>query len=72
MSLLYRLEDVAVDEKHRGQGLGKALTKLITDMKLFKPLLGLLSTKDASGLYEQFGFKICEDIQMYRLPDVKG
>ncbi|MCL2002862.1 MAG: GNAT family N-acetyltransferase [Oscillospiraceae bacterium] len=66
---VYWLGDVVVDERYRGQEIGKALIDFITKHKQLESLLGLLGTKDASGLYEQFGFKICGDIQMYRLPN---
>ena len=54
---VYYLADVVVDEEHRGQGLGKALVKFLTEHEVFAPLGGLLNTRDAHGLYEQFGFE---------------
>ena len=54
---LYYLADVIVGEEHRGIGLGKALIKFITEHEIFAPLYGVLNTKDAHGLYEQFGFQ---------------
>ncbi len=51
------LADVFVLESHRGQGIGKLLMECI---KQHPELQGLrrwtLSTKDAHGLYAQFGF----------------
>lgn len=50
--------DVYVLEEHRGQGLGKAL---MAAMHAHPDLAGIrrfsLFTKDAHGLYEQFGWK---------------
>ena len=37
-SMMYYLADVIIDEKYRGQVLGKVLTKFITEHKIFKPL----------------------------------
>lgn len=49
--------DVVVEEKARGQGVGKALMQAIVehpDLKGIKRLL--LATLDAHGLYSQYGF----------------
>jgi N-acetylglutamate synthase-like GNAT family acetyltransferase len=49
--------DVVVEEKVRGQGVGKQLMKAIIehpDLKGIKRLL--LATLDAHGLYSQYGF----------------
>jgi len=56
-STLYYLADVVIDDRYRGKGLGKALTKFITEHEIFAPLLGILETKDAHGLYEKYGFE---------------
>jgi len=49
--------DVFVDQAHRGQGLGKAM---MTYLRAHPDLQGLrrlhLATRDAHGLYAQFGF----------------
>jgi ribosomal protein S18 acetylase RimI-like enzyme len=68
-AVLYYLCDVTIDEKYRGQGLGKALMKCITEHELLVPLLGLLGTENAQGLYEQFGFKISQGTNMYKWPN---
>jgi GNAT superfamily N-acetyltransferase len=50
--------DVFVLEEHRGQGLGKWLVGCVVahpDMRGLRRLL--LGTRDAHGLYEQFGFR---------------
>lgn len=52
------LADVFVDKGHRGKGLSKELMRFIMN---YENLTGLrrfmLATKDAHGLYTQFGFK---------------
>ena len=50
------IADVIVDEKYRGKGIGKKLISTIVSDNRFSNLLGLLVTRDAHGLYEQFGF----------------
>ena len=52
----FYLADVIIDEKYRGNGLGKKLVSTIVSDKRFSTLLGILVTKDAHGLYEHFGF----------------
>ncbi len=53
---VYWLCDVIVDENHRGKEIGKKLVKMIVESSDYKDLRGILATKDAHGLYEQFGF----------------
>ena len=62
----YYLCDVIVDECHRGNGIGKALVSAITSDKRFNALEGLLITRDAHGLYSQYGFVGKEGIFMGR------
>ena len=59
---MYYLCDVIVDEKYRGNGLGKMLVDWITykEDKL-KGQYGVLLTSDAQGLYSQFGFREYEE-----------
>jgi GNAT superfamily N-acetyltransferase len=54
---IYWLCDVIVDDRYRGQGLGNALIRFITERDTLKPLTGILATRDAHGLYEKYGFK---------------
>ncbi|UJF34957.1 GNAT family N-acetyltransferase [Paenibacillus hexagrammi] len=54
---MYYLADVYVDEQYRGQGIGKALVQEIIHCEELQGLTGLLGTKDAHELYEQFGFE---------------
>lgn len=52
------IADVFIDEKYRGNGLGKWLIKITTNHPSIKNVsLQLLKTRDAHGLYEKFGFK---------------
>ncbi|OCL26270.1 hypothetical protein U472_09675 [Orenia metallireducens] len=52
------IADVFIDEKHRGNGLGKWLVKTTTNHPSIKNVsLQLLKTRDAHSLYEKFGFK---------------
>lgn len=49
--------DVFVDESARGRGIGKALmAAIVTEPRLAGCRLQL-TTRDAAGLYEQFGFR---------------
>ena len=48
--------DVIVDEAHRGQGIGKMLMAAIVADERFAKAPALLKTKDAHGLYRQYGF----------------
>lgn len=56
-STMFWLCDVLIDEHHRGKGLGKKLIEHIQTLEFYKPLKGILATKDAHGLYEHYGFK---------------
>jgi N-acetylglutamate synthase-like GNAT family acetyltransferase len=52
------LADVFIDEKYRGRGLSKNLMTFIFSTPEFDKLRRfILATRDAHGLYEQFGFK---------------
>jgi GNAT superfamily N-acetyltransferase len=56
------IADVFIVESHRGKGLSKWLMKSIldnTELQGFRAWM--LGTKDAHGLYEQFGFKLTND-----------
>ena len=48
--------DVIVDEKHRGQGIGKMLIAAVVAAERFAKAPALLKTKDAHGLYRKYGF----------------
>lgn len=52
------LADVYVLEEHRGQGLSKRLVQAVRGHPELQGLRRfLLATRDAHGLYEQFGFR---------------
>jgi GNAT superfamily N-acetyltransferase len=52
------LADVFVLEQFRGKGISKALMKFILEHPQLQNLRRIiLATRDAHGLYEQFGFK---------------
>lgn len=48
--------DIIIDENYRGKNLGKKIMEKIMEAKEIDGLLGILATKDAHGLYEQYGF----------------
>lgn len=51
------LADVFIDEEHRGQGLSKWLMQHVHDHPSLQGLRRiLLATRDAHGLYQQFGY----------------
>ena len=64
----YYLCDVVIDAAYRGRGLGKALVSHIVSLPEYANLRGLLLTKDAHGLYEQFGFETVNGRAMLRSP----
>lgn len=49
--------DVIIDQDYRGKGLGKKLIHTIVTDEQLKSLMGILATKDAHGLYGQYGFE---------------
>lgn len=55
-SVVYWLCDVIVAKAHRGKGLGKALVQTIIDHNDLKSLNSILSTNDAHGLYDKYGY----------------
>jgi len=55
-STVYWICDIIIDDNHRGKGLGKRLMEQIMLHEELQGLLGILATKDAHGLYEQYGF----------------
>ncbi|MDX2174499.1 MAG: GNAT family N-acetyltransferase [Bacteroidota bacterium] len=51
------LADVFILDEHRGKGLSKQLMKFIMEFDALKLIRRfMLATKDAQGLYKQFGF----------------
>ncbi|WP_218567846.1 GNAT family N-acetyltransferase [Pseudomonas cavernicola] len=60
------LADVFVLEEHQGKGLSKWLMKVILEYPELQGLRRMvLATKDAHGLYEQFGFKALANPQTF-------
>ena len=49
--------DVYIDSEYRGKGLGKFLMSCVTAHPSTQVRMKLLATKDAHGLYEQYGFE---------------
>ncbi|MDD3894383.1 MAG: GNAT family N-acetyltransferase [Syntrophomonadaceae bacterium] len=62
----FYISDVVINEEHRRIGLGKKLIKTIVEDEQLTNLLGILATRDAHGLYQQFGFISSGDLFMYR------
>ena len=59
--------DVFVLESHRGQSVGKALVQAMIGHPDLRQLRILLATRDAHGLYAQFGFEpVPPDRYMHR------
>ncbi|MGZ0050579.1 GNAT family N-acetyltransferase [Brevibacillus gelatini] len=48
--------DVFVDPAHRGKGLGKWLMEIVIQHPAIRHTNMALATRDAHGLYEQYGF----------------
>jgi GNAT superfamily N-acetyltransferase len=56
------IADVFIIESHRGKGLSKWLMQTILENEALQGFRAwMLGTKDAHGLYEQFGFKLTND-----------
>ena len=60
------LADVFIIEEHRKRGLSKLLMKIIMNHSKLKDLkTWMLATKDAHGLYSQFGFEPLKEPQRF-------
>jgi GNAT superfamily N-acetyltransferase len=66
---VYWLCDVFVDESYRGNGVGKKLIETITRDEEYKNLFGILATRDAHELYEQYEFERDQGKCLTRMPD---
>ena len=64
----YYLCDVVIDPEYRHGGLGKALIAHITAQPEYAGLRGFLMTRDAHGLYAQYGFVPVQGRAMERAP----
>ncbi|HEY0249045.1 MAG TPA: GNAT family N-acetyltransferase [Gryllotalpicola sp.] len=60
------LADVIIDPGHRGHGLGKRLVRAMIDDGPGAAFRWTLFTRDAHGLYEQFGFGPADESAMVR------
>ena len=63
---VYWLADVVIDPDYRSMGLGKALVDAVVNHELLKGCFGMLATRDAHGLYGQYGFQRDADRFMRR------
>ncbi|AZN42623.1 GNAT family N-acetyltransferase [Paenibacillus albus] len=68
---MYYLCDVFVVEEYRGQGISKKLIDVITNSPDFEWMTGILGTKDAHGLYDQFEFERDSERFMRRHPQAR-
>lgn len=66
---VYWLCDVFVDEAYRGIGVGKKLIETITTHEDYRNVFGILATRDAHDLYEQYGFVRDHGKTLTRMPD---
>ena len=64
----YYLCDVVIDPEYRHRGLGKMLIAHITAQPEYAGLRGFLMTRDAHGLYAQYGFVPVQGRAMERAP----
>lgn len=62
---MFWLADVVMDERFRGQGIGKMLIETILGHERLQGLTGLLATRDAQGFYSRYGFEPL-DVRYYR------
>ena len=60
------LSDVYVEPAYRGQGLGRWLVQVMLDHPDIQNVRWVLHTKDAHGLYRQFGFEAGDETVMQR------
>ncbi len=64
--------DVFIAKDYQGKGLGKILMDYIVNMPELQNINGIgLRTKDAHGLYKQFGFKNITDPETWMLKSNK-
>lgn len=68
---MYYLCDVFVLDEYRGQGISKKLIESIVNAPEREWMTGLLGTRDAHGLYEQFNFSTDSERLMRRLPQAR-
>ena len=59
--------DIVIEENLRGQGLGKWLVSCMCEHPVVQHTQQVLQTRDAHGLYEQFGFSRNEKLMSTRV-----
>lgn len=64
-AVMYWLCDVFVIGEYRGKGLGKWLMECVVNAPELQGLSGILATRDAEGLYEQYGFELVPGTTKY-------
>ncbi|GAA3404929.1 GNAT family N-acetyltransferase [Paenibacillus hodogayensis] len=69
---VFYLCDVFVLEDYQGQGIGKKLIETITGSERYEWMTGILGTRDAHGLYEQYGFERDPERFMRRVPQARS
>lgn len=69
-STTFYICDVILEEKYRGIGLGKKLIECMMQFDDFSDSYGILATRDAHGLYQQYGFINAEKNFMHRMPNI--
>ena len=65
-STTYYLCDVIVDELYQHRGLGRALVSYIENLPEYQGLRGVLVTRDAHALYEEFGYQTLDGRAMVK------
>ncbi len=63
---LFYLADVIIEEKYKGQGLGKALLEIILNHEELKNCNSILRTADAQNFYTKFNYTVINNEYMYR------
>ena len=66
------LADVIVDPRRRGDGVGKRIVEAMIDEGPGAAFRWTLFTRDAHGLYEQYGFAAPDETAMVRLASRPG
>jgi GNAT superfamily N-acetyltransferase len=60
------LADVYIEDAHRGKGLSKKMMDIMLNLDwVLRMRRVMLATRDAHGLYEQFGFTVLKDPARY-------
>lgn len=65
----FYLADVVIDPAYRRTGLGTELLTFIMSRPAYRGLRGILTTRDAHGFYERFGFETERERVMLKAQD---